>query len=333
MSGMRPTARIVDRIGIASALLAALIGSFASSANAQSYPQRPVRLIVPFPPAGTVDVIARVAAPPLAERLKQSIVIDNRGGANAIIGTDLAAKAPPDGYTLLIVPAGHAITPSVTPKLPYDTLRDLATVGFIGNSSYVLVINAAIPARTVGEFVAYARARSGKLNYASTGYGNATHLAGELFNVLAGTNLVNVYYKGGGPALTDVISGQVSALFAGIASSHGHIKAGRIRALGVTTLKRAAALPDVPTIAEAGVPGYEVDGWYGILGPSRMPHTIVKRLNDELAVVLAMPEVKERLLAIGLQANPLSPREFHSMIERDIARWVSVVKKARIEPQ
>jgi len=302
-------------------------------ASAQGYPQRPIRLIVPFPPAGTVDVVSRVVAPPLADRLKHSIVIDNRGGANAIIGTDLAAKAVPDGYTLLIVPAGHAITPSVTPKLPYDTLKDLATVGFIGNSSYVLVINAAIPAKSVSEFVAYARARSGKLNYASTGYGNATHLAGELFNVLAGTNLVSVYYKGGGPALTDLISGQVSALFAGIASSHGHIKAGRIRAIGVTTMKRAAALPDVPTIAEAGVPGYEVDGWYGILGPSRMPQTIIKRLNDELAVVLAIPEVKERLLGIGLMANAMSAREFQVMIERDIARWVSVVKKARIEPQ
>jgi len=290
-------------------------------------------MVVPFPPGGTVDVVARVVSPAISERLGQPIVIDNRGGANAIIGTDIAAKAPPDGYTLLIVPAGHAITPNVTKKLPYDTLKDLAAIGLIGNGVYVLVIPPAIPAKTVSEFVAYVKARPGKVNYASTGYGNATHLAGELFNTLAGIDMVNVIYKGGGPALTDVLSAQVSALFAGVASSGGHIKAGKLRALGVTTLRRAPALPDVPTIAEAGLPGFEVDGWYGILGTSRMPAAIVKRVNAEINAVVATQDAKDKLLAVGLEARGSTPSEFHQMIVNDIARWATVVKKAKIEVQ
>jgi len=277
--------------GLAAALL---LG--AAPASAQNYPARPVRLVVPFPPGGTTDVIARIVAPQFAARLGQQLVIDNRGGANAIIGTDIAAKAPPDGYTMLLVPAGHAITPSVTRKLPYDTLKDLAAIGLIGNGAYVLVIHPSIPAKSVSEFVSYAKARPGKVNYAATGHGNATHLAGELFNVLAGVEMVYVFYKGGGPALTDVIGGQVSAIFAGIASSGGHIKSGKLRALGVTTARRAAAFPDVPTIAEAGVPGYEVDGWYGLLAPARTPAALIQRLNADLSATLEVTEVKERRL-------------------------------------
>jgi len=323
--------RTVKQLG--AALGAAMFTVAAYAAAPQNYPNRPVRMIVPFPPGGTVDVVARVVSPALSERLGQPIVIDNRGGANAIIGTDLAAKAPPDGYTLLIVPAGHAITPNVTRKLPYDTVKDLSAVGLIGNGVYVLVINPAVPAKTINEFVTYLRSRPGQVNYASTGYGNATHLAGELFNVLAGTNMVNVIYKGGGPALTDVISGQVSALFAGIASSGGHIKSGKLRALGVTTARRAPALPDVPTIAEAGLPGYEVDGWYGVLTSAKVPAAIVKRVNAEINAVVATEDAKQRLLTVGLEARGSTPAEFHKMIVNDIARWATVVKKARIEVQ
>lgn len=307
--------------------LVTLVGS----AAAQSYPTRPIRLIVPFPPGGAVDVIGRIVAQPLSVRLGQQIVIDNRGGANAIIGTDIATKAAPDGYTLLIVPAGHAITPSVMRKLPYDTLKDLVTVAFIGNGAYVLVINPALPANTISEFVAYVKARPGKVNYAATGHGNATHLAGELFNVLAGVDMQAVTYKGGGPALIAVIGGQVSGIFAGVASSAGHIKSGKVRPLGVTTSRRAAALPDVPTIAEAGVPGYEVNGWYGILAPTGIPQEVIRRVNQEMVAVLAMDDTRERLLMVGIQAQTISPSEFQTLIEQDIKRWESVVKKARIE--
>ena len=307
-----------------------MLAATVTDADAQWSPSRPVRLIVPFPPGGAVDVIGRIVASRLPERLGQQVVVDNRGGANAIIGTDLAAKAPPDGHTLLIVPAGHAITPSVMRKLPYDTLHDFAAIGLIGNGAYVLVVNPAVPAKTVGEFIALAKARPGQINYAYTGYGNATHLSGELLKVLAGFDMTGIVYKGGGPALIDVLGGQIQAFFAGVATGGAHIKAGKIRALGVTTTRRTAALPDVPTIAEAGVPGFEVDGWYGLLAPKATPAAVIRRFNAELGVLLATAEIKERLLAAGIDASASSPAEFHARIARDIARWPEIVKKARI---
>lgn len=301
-----------------------------TTAGAQWGPSRPVRMIVPFPPGGAVDVIGRIVASRLPERLGQQVVVDNRGGANAIIGTEITARAAPDGHTILIVPAGHAITPSVTRKLPYDTLKDFAAIGLIGNGAYVLVVNPGVPAKSVSEFVALAKSRPGQLNYASTGHGNATHLAAELFKVLAGIDMVGVNYKGGGPALTDLIGGQISAFFSGVASGSAQIKAGKLRALGVTTARRTAALPEVPTIAEAGVPGYEVDGWYGLLAPAATAPAIVRRINSDLSVVVAAPEMKDRLLAAGIDARPSTPGEFHERIARDITRWSEVVKKARI---
>jgi tripartite-type tricarboxylate transporter receptor subunit TctC len=308
----------------------AIAGEAVAQSTATTYPVKPVRLIVPFPPGGAVDVIGRIVTSRLPERLGQQVVVDNRGGANAIIGTDLAAKAAPDGHTILIVPAGHSITPSVMRKLPYDTLKDFAAIGLIGNGAYVLVVNPGVAAKTVGEFIALAKARPGQLNYAYTGHGNATHLAGELFKVLAGIDMVGIVYKGGGPALIDVIGGQVPAFFSGVASGAAQIKAGKLRALGVTTAQRSAALPDVPSIAEAGVAGYEVDGWYGLLAPKATPAAVIRRLNTELAAVLSMDEIRERLLAAGVDARASSPAEFHARIARDIIRWSEIVKTARI---
>jgi tripartite-type tricarboxylate transporter receptor subunit TctC len=293
-------------------------------------PKRPVRLIVPFPPGGAVDSVARIIVVGLPERLGQQVVIDNRGGANAIIGSEIVARAVPDGQTLLIVPSGHAITPSVTKKLPYDSLRDFASIGLVGNGSYVLVVGPQVAAKTVGDFVALAKAKPGQLNYASTGHGNATHLAGELFKVLAGVDVVNVYYKGGGPAMTDVMGGHVAAFFAGVSSSTPHIKAGKLRALGVTTVRRSSALPDVPTIAESGLPGYEVDGWYGLLAPAATSEAVIARLNRDLRQQVSTQETKERLLAVGIEASASTPVEFRDRIARDMKRWSEVVKKARI---
>lgn len=301
-----------------------------TDAGAQWSPNKPVRLIVPFPPGGAVDVIGRIVASRLPERLGQPVVVDNRGGANAIIGTDLAAKAPPDGHTIVIEPAGFPITPSVMRKLPYDTLNDFAAIGLIGNGAYVLVVNPAVAAKTVAEFIALAKARPGQINYAYTGYGNATHLSGELFKVLTGIDMVGIVYKGGGPALTDVIGGQVPAFFSGVASGAAQIKAGKLRALGVTTTRRTAALPDVPTIAEAGVPGYEVDGWYGLLAPRATPVAVIRRFNSELAAVVAIDEIRERLLAAGVDARVSTPADFQDRIAKDVVRWAEVVKKARI---
>ena len=311
-------------------LWAVALVSATAQAQAPWSPTRPVRLIVPFPPGGAVDTIARIFSVRYAERLGQSVVIDNRGGANAIIGSEIMARAAPDGHTLLIVPAGHAITPSVSKKLPYDTLKDFAPIGLVGNGAYVLVINPALPVKSISDYVAHAKSRPGQLNYALTGHGNATHLAGELFNVLAGVNIVGINYKGGGPALTDVISGQIQAFFSGVSSGAAHIKGGRIRALGVTTTRRTPALPDVPTIAEAGVPGYEVDGWYGLLAPAATPAAIVARFNAELVATVSTTEMKERLLSGGIEARASTPADFQALITRDITRWAEVVKKAKI---
>ncbi|MGZ8265142.1 MAG: tripartite tricarboxylate transporter substrate binding protein [Burkholderiales bacterium] len=293
-------------------------------------PKRPVRMIVPFPPGGAVDSVARIIVVGLPERLGQQVVIDNRGGANAIIGTELTARAVPDGHTILVVPAGHAITPSVTRKLPYDALKDFASIGLIGNGAYVLVVGPSLPVKSVSDFVALARARPGQLNYASTGHGNATHLAGELFKVLAGIDMVGVNYKGGGPAMADVMGGHVTAFFSGVSSGTPNIKAGKLRALGVTTTRRSAALPEVPTIAEAGVPGYEVDGWYGLLAPAATPPAIIARFNREIAQLLSSADMKERLLNVGIEARASTPSEFRDRIAHDMTRWAEVVKKAKI---
>jgi len=312
------------------AIAALLAVATTAAAAAQWAPKRPVRLIVPFPPGGAVDTIARIVAIGLPERFGQQVVVDNRGGANAIIGTELTARAVPDGHTLLIVPAGHAITPSVTRKLPYDTVKDFAAVGLIGNSAYMLTVGASLPAKTVQDFIALARARPGQLNYAYTGHGNATHVAGELFKVLSGIDMVGVNYKGGGPALIDVMGGHIAGFFSGVSSGTPHVKAGKLRALGVTTTRRSSALPEVPTIAEAGVPGYEVDAWYGLLAPAATPPAVIARLNRDLTQALATAEMKERLFKAGLDARASTPAEFHDRIKRDIARWAEVVKKAKI---
>ena len=305
----------------------------AASAQAQWAPTRPVRLIVPFPPGGAVDVVGRIAASRMPERVGQQVVVDNRGGAYAIIGTELGAKAAPDGHTILIVAAGHTITPSVIKKLPYDPVKDFAAIGFIGSGAFVLVVGPQSPAKSVQDFVALAKAKPGYINYAHTGYGNVAHLSAELFKVMAGIDMQGIHYKGGGPALTDLIGGQINAFFAGLASSSALIRAGKVRALGVTTARRSASLPDVPSIAEAGsfgLAGYDVDGWYGILAPAATPQAAIQRYNRELNVLLNMPDVKERLLTAGIEASPSTPAEFQARITRDLTRWAEVVKKAKI---
>jgi tripartite-type tricarboxylate transporter receptor subunit TctC len=311
----------VNLLGIVNGLVMVLALGSAAHTSAQWSPSRPVRMIVPFPPGGAVDVVGRIIAARMPERLGQQVVVDNRGGAYAIIGTEIAAKAAPDG---------HTITPSVMRKLPYDPIKDFAAIGFIGNGAFVLVVAPAFPSKTVGEFVALAKSRPGQLNYAHTGYGNVAHLSAELFKVLAGIDMQGIHYKGGGPALTDLLGGQISAFFAGLASSSALIQSGKLRALGVTTARRTASLPDVPSIAEAGVPGYEVDGWYGLVAPAATPPVAIERFNSELVALLAMPDVKARLLTAGIDARPSTPAAFQSRITRDITRWSEVVKKARI---
>jgi len=314
-------------LGLAAAFA---IAAAVADANAQWSPSRPVRLIVPFPPGGAVDVIGRIVASRLPERLGQQVVVDNRGGANAIIGTEITAKAAPDGHTILIVPAGHAITPSVTRKLPYDTLRDFAAIGLIGNGAYVLVVNPELPAKTVSEFVALAKARPGQLNYASTGHGNATHLAGELFKVMASVPLVHLPYKGAAANAVAVMQGEIGMAFQPLAAAIPQVKAGRLKGIAVTGAKRARAVPEIPTVGET-LSGYQVVAWYGMLVPAGTPRAVVAYLNQQTNQVLAMPEVADTLMRNGIEPEGGTPEAFARLIDEDAASMAKLVKDAGIK--
>ena len=300
---------------------------------AQDYPSRPIKLIVPYPVGGGTDVIARILQEPLAAELGQPIVIDNKGGAAGNIGTDLAAKSPPDGYTILFTLSSHTINPKLYDKLPFDVERDFAPITLATLVPQILVAHPSVPANNVKELIALAKANPGKLNYASVGTGSPGHIAGELFKQRAGVDIVHVPYKGGGPAVTDTIGGQVQLLFVSMPAAWQHVKSGRLKALAVTSAARTVTAPDVPTIAESGVPDYVVDSWYGALAPAKTPPAIVARLNAAFAKVLANPQVKEKLLAQGAEAAPSSPAEFERRIRDELAKWELVIKAANIRPE
>ena len=298
---------------------------------AQTYPDKPVHLIVPFSAGSAVDTLARVPGQKLAELWGQALVVDNRTGANTIIGTEAAAKAAPDGYTLLLTnDAALATNPALYPKLPYAPLRDFAPITLGASIPVVLVAHASQPYATVQELVAYAKANPGKLHYASGGNGSAQHVPMEMFKQIAGIDLVHVPYKGLGPAFNDVISGQIPIMFAGLSNTPPHIKAGRIRALAIGSARRSSAMPDVPTMQEAGVPGFDYSAWAGILAPAGTPPAIVQKVNADWARVIAMPEVRDKLVALGFELTPTSPAEFGEMIRREMAKVAKVVKDANI---
>ena len=309
-----------------------LIALFAAAqAVAQTYPDKPVHLIVPFSAGSAVDTLARVPGQKLAELWGQALVVDNRTGANTIIGTEAAAKAAPDGYTLLLTnDAALATNPALYPKLPYAPLRDFAPITLGASIPVVLVAHASQPYGSVQELVAYAKANPGKLHYASGGNGSAQHVPMEMFKQIAGIDLVHVPYKGLGPAFNDVISGQIPIMFAGLSNTPPHIKAGRIRALAIGSARRSSAMPDVPTMQEAGVPGFDYSAWAGILAPAGTPPAIVQKVNADWARVIAMPEVRDKLVALGFELTPTSPAEFGEMIRREMAKVAKVVKDANI---
>jgi tripartite-type tricarboxylate transporter receptor subunit TctC len=309
----------------------AAIGA-ASSALAELYPSRPIRLLVPFAPGGGGDVVGRTIAQRLSEQLGKPIVIDNRGGAGGTLGVDLAAKAAPDGYTVLLGNVGPlALSPALYAKLPYDTLRDFAPVSLIASFPNILVANPNLPFKSVQELVAYAKSRPGKLNFASAGSGTSTHLAGELFKSVAGIDVVHVPYKGGAAAITDVIGGQVAYYFGTLPSSLPLARAGKLRALGVTSLQRSPAAPDVPTIAESGYRGFEMAAWYGLLVPAGTPRDIIAKLNAATFATLALPDVKERLAQDGSDPMGSTPTQFGAYIKSEIAKWSGVVRAANIK--
>jgi tripartite-type tricarboxylate transporter receptor subunit TctC len=317
-------------------VLASVLGFVAPppAAAAQDYPQRPVRLIVPFPPGGGVDVPARLLAAKLTEAMGQQFVIDNRSGANAIIGTNLAAKATPDGYTILLVPGSHAINSGLYSKLPYDTLRDFASVSLVANGAYVLTTNATLPVNTVSDLVSLAKTKPGELTFGSGGVGNVTHLAAELLGMMARVKLVHVPYKGGAPAMTDLVAGRISLFIATGSTVGPHVRSGKVRALGVTTARRSPAFPDLPTIAEAGVPGYEVNGWYALLAPARTPAPVIDRLSRETAGALQAKEIKDKLINVmGLEPVGSTPSELDALIRTEIKKWENAIKTLGISAE
>ena len=307
---------------------ATLAVAFAPLAFAQStYPTRPIRLIVPFPPAGTTDILARAVAQKLSETWGQQVVVENHPGAGGNIGSDIVAKASPDGYTLLMGTVGtHAINPSLYSKMPYDHVKDFVPVILVAGVPNVLVVNPSLPVKSVRELIDYAKANPGKLNFASSGNGTSIHLSGELFKTMTGVQMTHVPYKGSSPALTDLMGGQVQLMFDNLPSSLSFIKAGKLRALAVTSSERSATLPELPTLAESGLPGFEASSWFGVLAPAGTPKDIVDKINGAVAAWLATPEAKEKLLSQGALVAGGTPEAFTKHIAAETAKWAKVVK-------
>ena len=300
-----------------------------SPATAQIYPQKPIRLVVGVPAGGTTDVVARLVGQKLGEQMGQQVVIDNRGGAGGNIGAEFVAKAPPDGYTLFVATIGTmTINPSLYSKMPFDTLRDFAAITQLTSMPQLLVVHPSVPVKTVKELIAYAKSRPGQLNFASGGSGTAIHLAGELFKTMAGVNIVHVAYKGGGPAMTDLIGGQVSLMFDQILTALPHVQSGRLRGLAVTTEKRSPAAPQIPTIAEAALPGYAVTTWHGLLAPAGTPREIVNRLSSEAAKALQSADMRDRFAAQGVDPVSSTPEQFSAMMKTELEKWRRVIAAA-----
>ena len=313
-------------------LLVALAMANVYPALAETWPTRPIRFIVPFAPGGGGDVVGRIIGQRMSEQLGKPLVIDNRAGGGGTLGCELAAKAAPDGYTLLLGNVGPiAVGPALYPKLAYNPVRDFAPVTMIASFPNLLVANPGLPFKTVPELVAYAKSRPGTLNFASAGAGTSTHLAGELFKSVAGIDVVHVPYKGGAAAMTDIIAGQVAYYFGTMPSSMPLAKAGKLRALAVTSLTRSPAAPEVPTIAESGYPKFETAAWYGLMFPTGTPREIVARTNAATMVVLALPDIRERLVHEGSEPLGSTPAQFGAYIKAEIAKWSGVVKAAHLK--
>ncbi|HUL94293.1 MAG TPA: tripartite tricarboxylate transporter substrate binding protein [Burkholderiales bacterium] len=309
---------------------ASIVFGFAPLVHAQHFPERPVRLVVPFPPGGSVDVVARALAPKLSERMGQQVVIENRSGASGIIGTESVARAKPDGYTLLINTIPFVTNTYLYSKVPYDPFADFLPVAWLCSSPATLVVNPSVPARSVRELLALAKSKPGALNYSAAGAGTNPHFAGELFNSLGQVDIVAVQYKGGGPSLLAALGGEVGITFPNISEAIPHVKTGKLVVLGVTGAKRSLALPDVPTIAESGLPGYEFVTWHGVLAPRGTPPAVVSLLNAKLKETLALPEQARLLEQMGFEIVASSPEEFAAHLRRESEKWGKVIKERHI---
>jgi len=300
----------------------------------QAYPAKPVRLMVPFPPGGSTDIVARIVAQKLGDRLGQQVVVENRGGAGGTIGTEVLAKAPPDGYTLGVASTStHAVAPSVYTKLGYDPVKDFAPISLVAVSPYLLVVHPDVQVKSLQEFVAYVKARPGKLNYASAGTGSTTHLAMEMLKSAAGLYIVHIPYNGNGPAGTAVIAGQVEALFGSLPAVLPHAKSGRVRPIAVGTPKRSPSLPDVPTVAESGFPGFDASLWLAIMAPAGTPPAVIDRLHKEIVAVIGSPDAADALAKAGAEPISSTPAELASMVKDGVGKYATIVKQAGVKAE
>ena len=298
-----------------------------SEAAAQAYPAKPIRFVVPYPPGGPLDTVARLTAQKVSEAVKQPVVVDNKPGAGGNIGADIVAKAPADGYTILMgAVATHAINPSLYASIPYDPARDFAPVTQLASTPNILVVHPSVPASNVREFIAYAKANPGKLNFGSGSTGSAGHLAGELFKAQAGVDMTHVPYKGAAPALQDLVAGQIHLMFDNLASALGQVRAGKVKGLAVTTAKRTPLAPDLPTVAESGLPGFDISTWFGVFVPAGTPRDVVERLHAEFTKALAAPDVRERIVSLGAEPVGNRPEEFGAYIQREAEKYARVIK-------
>jgi len=298
----------------------------AAAARAQTWPSKPIRYIVPFPPAGATDITARIMADKISGPLGQSVVVENRPGAAGNVGTEFVARSAPDGYTILQLTVAQSISATLYTKINYDVERDLAPAAMVALVPNVMIVHPSVPAKSVAEFIALAKAKPGKINFASSGSGTSIHMSAEMFKMLTGVNIVHIPYKGSGPALADMLGGQVDVMFDNLTSSIGHIRSGKLRALAVTTVTRYPELPELPTMQEAGVPGYEATAWFGIVVPRGTPRDAIVRINGEVNKALAQADVKEKLAQQGALARSWTPEEFGSFIHNEVVKWAKVVK-------
>ena len=316
-------------------VLSTLIAVISTGANAQEppYPSKPVRIISPFQPGGGTDLLARIIGQKLTESLGAIFIVENRPGAGGVLGADIVAKSRPDGYTLLTVSASHSINPSIYKKLPFDTVRDFAPITTLASGPGLLVVHPSLPVKSTREFIAFVKARPGLLSYASAGTGTPPHLGAELFKTMAGIDMAHIPYKGNGHAYNDLLSGQVPVMFPNVSTAMQFVKSGRLRALAVTSSSRTRIAPELPTVSESGVPGYELNSWYGTLAPAGTSQAIVNRLQQEIAKALNLPDIREKLVSQGMEPAPITAAEFSALITSEIAKWAKVAKQSGLKPE
>ena len=315
------------------ALLIAAFPLMAAAPAMAAYPDKPIRFVVPYPPGGGTDVIARIVQQKFQAALGQSIVIDNRGGGGGSLGTDIVAKSPADGYTVLFTLSSHTINPAIFTKLPFDTAKDFEPVGVVASLPQILVVNASFSANTIADVVAMAKKEPGRLQFASVGNGSPSHLAGEMLNLRAGTDITHIPYRGGGPAVSDVLGNQVPMLWVSIPAAAGHVKSGKLKPIAVSTVKRSAAFPTVPTVQESGINDFEVDSWYAMFVPAKTPKPIIERLNKALNEVVSDPEIRQKLLEQGSEAVGGTPESLGRIVTTELAKWAKLAKDANIKAE